>query len=681
MIDRRPRRPWDRTPPAERDYFDVLGEGLVVQLARPKGPTSRRQFPPTLDAWLHVGPDGVVRAFTGKVEVGQGTRTALSLVVAEELGVPPTGVDLVMGDTDLCPWDMGTYGSRSMPDAAPVLRAVSAGARAALGERARVQGSPHGAPFAELVRGIREVVTVARDTPVTPAAAWRLAGRSVADPRAEDVVTGGRVYPSDLRRPGMEHGAVLHPPRAGARLVRADVRRARALPGVTVVTEGDFVGAVAPSPRQARAALDEVEAEWEGGGGPAEKEIETYLRSHPSSGDSWDVHAVKTGDPEPAFASAAFRLEATYRTAYIAHVPLEPRAAVAEWVGSRLTAWVGTQFPFASREHVAGGLGIPLEDVRVIVPFTGAGFGGKHGGDLALSAARLARARGAPVSLAFTREEEFRHGYLRPMSLIDVRAGIDRNGRLTGWVFHNTNAGAAALETPYTVAHQRVDNELSDSPLPQGPYRSLAANANNFARESAMDELAGHAGLDPLAFRERNLEDGRLLTVLRTAADRAGWARRSRLAGAGWGLALGREKGGRVATVARISLRPDGAVHVDRLVTVFEAGAVVDPDNLRSQMEGAAVMALGGAHFESIHFHEGRVRNARLSQYRVPRFSDLPEIEAVLIDRKDLPSAGGGETPMIAVAPAIGNAIFDATGVRVRSLPLTANGRVPEPRP
>ena len=680
MIDQRPRRPWDRTPPAERDYFDVLGDGLVVQLARPDGPGGRRQFPPALDAWLHLGPNGVVRAFTGKVEVGQGTRTALSLVVAEELGIPLTGVDLVMGDTDLCPWDMGTFGSRSMPDAAPVLRAVSAGARVALAELARRGGAPDGAPFAELVRGIREVVTVARDTPVTPASSWRLAGRSAADPRAENVVTGRRVYPSDLRRPGIEHGAVLHPPRAGARLVRADVHRARALPGVKVVEEGDFVGAVAASPRQARAALDEVEAEWEGGGGPAEEEIAAYLRSHPSSGDSWDVHAVETGDPEGALASAAFRLEATYRTAYIAHVPLEPRTAVAEWEGSRLTAWVGTQTPFASREHVAAGLGIPLEDVRVIVPFTGAGFGGKHGGDMALSAARLARARGAPVSLTFTREEEFRHGYLRPMALIDVRAGIDPSGRLTGWVFHNTNAGAAALETPYTVAHQRVDNELSDSPLPQGPYRSLAANANNFARESAMDELAAHAGLDPLAIRERNLEDERLLTVLRTAADRAGWAHRSRAAGTGWGLALGREKGGRVATVARVSLANDRAVHVDRLVTVFEAGAIVHPDSLRSQLEGAAVMALGGALFESIHFHEGRIRNARLSQYRVPRFSDLPEIEAVLIDRQDLPSAGGGETPMIAVAPAIGNAIFDASGVRVRSLPLTANGRVPGPR-
>ena len=678
MIDRRPRRPWDRTPPAERDYFDVLGEGLVVQLERSEGAAGRRRFPPVLDAWLHIGPDRIVRAFTGKVEVGQGTRTALSLVVAEELGVPRERVDLVMGDTDVCPWDLGTFGSRSMPDAAPVLRAVSAGARRALLERTSTAGTPNGAAVPELARGIREVVTVPRDVPVTAASAWRIAGRPAADLRGNEVVTGGRVYGSDLRRPGMEYGAVLHPPWLGARLVRSDVRRARTLPGVTVVKEGDFVGTVAPTPRRARAALDEIEVEWEGEHGPPEPEIEAYLRSHPITEDSWDVETARTGDPEGALARAAVHLQATYRTAYIAHVPLETRAAVAEWQNARLTVWVGTQTPFRAREHVAGELGIPEEDVRVIVPFTGAGFGGKHGGDLAAAAARLARARGAPVSLTFTREEEFRHGYFRPMALIDVRAGIDRNGRLSGWLFHNTNAGAAALETPYTVADQRVDNELSDSPLPQGPYRSLAANTNNFARESMMDELAARAGLDPLEFRERNLDDERLVTVLRTATDRCGWTRRSRVPGTGWGLALGREKGGRVATVAQISVRQDRTIHVDRLWTVFEAGAVVHPDNLRSQVEGASVMALGGALFEAVHVHEGRVRNARLSQYRVPRFSDVPEIDTVVIDRRDLPSAGGGETPMIAVAPAVGNAIFDATGLRRRSLPLAPNGRLPE---
>ena len=677
MIERRPRRPWDRTSPPERDYFEVLGDGLVAQLARPNATGGRPQFPPMLEAWLHVGPDDIVRAFTGKVEVGQGTRTALMLVAAEELGVPLASIDLVMGDTDLCPWDIGTFGSRSMPDAAPVLRAVAAGARKALTERAAARGARDGPPYSPLVNGWREVVTVDRDTLGTPAKEWRFAGRPAADPRAEEVVTGRRGYTSDLRRPGMEYGAILRPPWVGARLARAGTDRARALPAVTIVHEGDFVGAVAPTPRQARAALDEIDAEWAGERGPPESAIEPYLRSHPSSGDDWDVGEVRTGDPEGAFASAAHRLTATYRTAYIAHVPLETRAAVAEWNGSRVTVWVGTQTPFRAREHVAEGLGAAIEDVRVIVPFTGSGFGGKHGGDVALAAARLARARGRPVSLTFTREEEFRHGYLRPMAIVDVRAGIDGSGRLTSWTFHNTNAGAAALGTPYTVPHQRVDNELSDSPLPQGAYRSLAANANNFARESAMDELAALGGFDPLSFRERNLDDARLVTVLHAAADRAGWSGRSPAPGTGWGLALGREKSGRVATVARVAVRPDRNARVERLVTAFEAGAIVHPENLTSQVEGAGVMALGGALFEAIHFHEGRIRNARLSQYRVPRFSDLPEIETVLIDRKDLPSAGGGETPMIAVAPAIANAIFDASGVRLRSLPLLTGDRVP----
>ncbi len=319
--------------------------------------------------------------------------------------------------------------------------------------------------------------------------------------------------------------------------------------------------------------------------------------------------------------------------------------------------------------------------MRIVVPYTGAGFGGKHGGDVALAAARLARAAGRPVRLSFSREEEFQHGYLRPMAIIDVKAGADRDGKLHGWVFHNVNAGAAALLTPYRVADQRVDNELSASPLPQGPYRALAANANNFARESVVDELAALLQIDPLTMRERNLDDPRLLTVLHRAAEAAGWMPRARREGKGYGLAIGREKGGRVATVAEVSVSRDRSFRLDRIVSAYEAGAIVHPENLRSQVEGAAVMAIGGALFESIRFDRGRILNAHLSEYRLPRFSDLPQVEVILVDRPDLPSEGAGETPMIAVAPAIANAIFDATGSRLRSLPLLQDGKVPRSEP
>lgn len=695
MTAQRPRRPWDRVPAEAREYFDLLGEGLVAHVSgRAEGTNPKGGWSPASGgAWVHISESGRVRAFTGKVEVGQGTRTALALVVAEELRLPLEQVEMVMGDTDLSPWDMGTFGSRSMPDAAPTLRTAASGAREALldlavtrglGERAslklsrgHVRGPSEGkaASYGELVRGLRRIVTVDPCTPSTPAEDWKVAGHPASDPTAVEVVTGRRQFVSDLLLPGMLYGAVLLPPRYGSRLRNVDTAPIEHDPRLRVVKEGKFVGVVAPTPREAHLALARVEAHWSGDPQPTEQEIEAYLRSHPQSGDDWDTDLDRAGDPKGALRHASARVEATYRTAYIAHVPLETRSALAEWDGPRVTIWLGSQTPFRAREYVARELGMGVEDVRVIIPYTGAGFGGKHGGDVAAAAARLARGAKGLVKLTFSREEEFQYGYLRPMAIIDVKAGADPDGRLRGWVFHDVNAGAAALRTPYRVEDRQVDNELSASPLPQGPYRSLAANANNFARESAIDELAALLHLDPFTMRERNLDDERLLTVLRRGAEAAQWTLWKREEGKGHGLAIGNEKGGRVATVAEVTVDADRAVHIDRLLTVFEAGAIVHPENLRSQVEGATVMAMGGAIFEAVHFDRGRILNPRLSEYRVPRFSDLPRIEALLIDRPDLPSAGGGETPMIAVAPAIANALFDASGVRLRSLPLLTDGR------
>jgi len=695
----RPRRPWDRTRPEEREYFDLLGPGLVcVAPGRKPGASGAGEWsPPTGGAWVHVGEDGRVRAFSGKAEVGQGTRTALALVVAEELRVPPTQVEVVLGDTDLCPWDMGTFGSRSMPDAVPAIAVAAAGARGALIDLAsggtgmppsdlevadgvvRAASGTVTRPFADLVRGLRHLVIADPGTAPTLVSGWRQAGRPTVDLRAEEVVTGRQVYPSDVGRPAMLYGAVLWPPSYGARLRDAGLESARAVPGVTVVREGDFIGAAAANLPDARAALLEVDARWETTPQPAEREVEAYLRTHRAEGDDWDTDEDRVGDVPAGLARALVTVEATYRTAFIAHVPLEPHCAVAEWEGSRLTVWVGTQTPFRTRGTLAQALQVPEEDVRVIVPPTGSGFGGKHGGQIAGAAARLARAAGRPVRVAFSREEEFRHAYFRPMSIVDVRAGAARDGTLLAWSFVNVNGGAAALLAPYRIPAREVSNVLSRSPLPQGSYRALGANANNFARECALDELARAAGVDALELRERNLNDERLRAVLRRAAARAGWTPRNGPSGRGLGLAVGLEKGGRVATVAEVSVAGDRRVRVERIVTVFEAGAIVNPDNLRSQVEGAQVMALGGALFEAVHFEAGRMLNPRLSQYRVPRFSDVPRIEVELVDAREFPPAGAGETPMIAVAPAVANAIFDATGCRLRSLPLLPTGRLPEP--
>lgn len=696
----RPPRPFDRSPPPERAYFEVLGDGLVCHvLPRERGAGGGGWSPPVGGAWVHVGADGKVRGFTGKAEVGQGTRTALSLVVAEELRVPLSAVELTMADTDLTPWDMGTFGSRSMPDALPALQAAAAGAReellalasAKLGVRpgelhleegaAIAPGKAGKVGYGDLVRGLRKIVVAAPPGASTPPAEWRTAGHPAVDPGARDVVTGRRLFASDVRRPGMWYGAMLLPPSHGSTLESVDTSALEGTEEVRLVQEGSFVAVAAPTPWQARRALGKLRARWKERPQPGESEIETYLRTHPLKGDHWDTEAIEEGDPDRALAGAPVTVRATYRTAYIAHTPLEPRAAVAEWEGDRLTVWLGSQTPFRARQHVASGLGVPEEKVRIIIPYTGAGFGGKHGGDVALAAARLSRALARPVRVAFTREEEFQHGYLRPMSIMDVAAGAKKDGTLVAWTFHNVNGGSSSVEPPYRIPNVRADNELSDSPLPQGAYRALAANANNFARESTFDEIATLTGQDPVALRQRHLVDERLRTVLRTAAERGGWSSWRPSPGRGHGIAVGLEKGGRVATLSEVRVRPDRGLQVDRLLTVFEAGAIVHPENLRSQVEGATVMALGGALSEEVHFDRGVITNPRLSEYHVPRFSDVPSVEVVLLDRKDLAPAGAGESPMIAVAPAVASAVYEACGVRLRALPLLKDGKVPKVAP
>jgi isoquinoline 1-oxidoreductase len=367
-------------------------------------------------------------------------------------------------------------------------------------------------------------------------------------------------------------------------------------------------------------------------------------------------------------------LQADYTVSYIAHAPLEPRAALAQWSGDKLTVWTGTQRPFGVRGELAEAFRIREENVRVINPDTGSAYGGKHTGEAAIEAARLARAAKRPVKLVWTREEEFTWAYFRPAGVIEVKAGLRNDGTVVAWEFHNYNSGESGIKTYYDIANQKIKFHSTRSPMRQGSYRALAATANHFARESFMDEMAHLLNIDPLDFRLKNLKNERLRAVFEAAARKFGW-QGARPSGHGFGMGGGFEKAGNVATCAEVAAdRTTGEVLVVRVVTAFECGAIVNPDNLRNQIEGANIMGLGGALFEAIEFENGRVLNGRFSGYRVPRFSDVPLVETVLLDRKDIPSAGAGECPLIGLAPAIGNAIFDATGVRVRSLPMVPDG-------
>ena len=694
----RPRQPWDLNQPRQRDYFDVLPEGLVVVREATRTPPrpGARSWATSADAWLHVGSDGTVTAFTGKVDVGQDNRTALSLRVAEELRVPLEAVRLVMGDTDVCPFDVGTFGSRSMPDAGELLRSTAASARECLvgiaakrwgvgpAELSVVDGRVchadgiRAVPYGELVRGLRRVEVTSASVTTTPGPRERLVGHPAARQGAPRIVMGAKQFPSDVSRPGMLHGCVLQPPAFGARLISVDVTGAQALPGVTVVHDGACVGVAASDRVTARRAVQAIDAHWELVPQPSEADLDGYLRSHPVEEGGWEgPFHHEAGDVDAALAASATTLGATYTTAYIAHVPLETHSALAEWDGARLTVWCGTQMPFGARRELAAEFGLPEANVRVIVPDTGGGFGGGHGGLSTTAAARLARATGRPVKVHWSRAEEFTREHFRPAAVIDVRSGANRNGDITTWELRNTNSGMFGVVGPYVIPNQRIDFQPADSPLPQASYRGLAATANHFARESHMDELAHALGVDPLALRLDHLPDDRLASVLRAVADRIDWDHRSGGPGLGSGIAGGVEKGARVATAVTVRVGDDRRVEILRIVTAFECGAIVSPDGLANQVEGATVMGLGGALFEAIHFEAGRILNGSMTDYRVPRITDVPPIEVMLIDRRDLPSAGGGETPILAIAPALANAIFAATGVRLRALPLVPGGGVP----
>ena len=670
----------------------VVRDGLSLEEQEPGEAETLRASADPISAWLHIGEDGAVTVFTGKVEVGQDIRTSLTQAVAEELGVPPVRITLIMGDTDHVPYDAGTFGSRSTPQMGTQLRRAAAAARATLLRLAAEQwgvgdasqlaladgrvvhrASGRSAGIGELTRGRKLVETIAADTPLRPAERWTVAGTPLPKVKGPDIVTGRHRYTSDMRLPGMLVGKVLRPPSFGARLASLDTSAAEAIPGAVVVRDGEFVGVAAPDEATANRALAALRAEWETTSShPSHRDVFAHLRrTAAGSGGSPGAR----GSIEAGLAAADERHEASYTAAYIAHVPLEPRAALALWEDGKLTVWTGTQRPFGVRAELARAFSVPEERVRVLVPDTGSAYGGKHTGEAAIEAARLAKAARRPVRLVWTREEEFTWAYFRPGGVIDVKSGVRRDGTLTAWEFHNYNSGAAGIRTPYDVPNVQTQFHPADSPLRQGSYRALAATFNNFARETHMDELAARVGMDPLAFRLRNLRDERLRAVLEAAADRFGWSRWQPRPGRGIGLACGVEKGGYVATCAEVEVdRASGRMRVVRIVEAFECGAIVNPDGLRNQVEGAVVMGLGGALWEAVEFEGGRILNPRLSQYRVPRFGDVPPIDIVLLDRKDLPSAGAGETPIIAVAPAIGNAIYAAAGVRLRSLPLVPHG-------
>ncbi len=500
---------WDR-----REFLRILGGGILVCLVssevfalQPPGQRRGRgaggAMPQEIGAWIHISEKGIITVYTGKVEIGQNIRTSLSQVVAEELRVGVEAIHMVMADTALTPYDMGTFGSGTTPRMAAQLRKVAAATRELLidlaAEHAKVDrdqlgvtagnvifavAGNRGFTFGELTKGKKLTKTVSADVSTIPAKDWKIAGTPIPKVDGRAIVTGKHKYTPDVKLPEMLYGKVLRPPTLNATLVKVDLKEAEAMPGVKAVHDGNFVGVSAPSQHQAEHALAAVRAEWKETPQPSDKDLFDLLKKTPGQGQGqgFEGRGNNTkGSIEKGLADADHKLQSTYTIAYIAHAPLEPRAALAEWKDDKLTVWTGTQRPFGVRGDLARALKIPEDQIRVIVPDMGSGYGGKHTTEAPLEAAKLAKAAGKPVQVVWTREEEFTWAYFRPAGVIEVNSGVRKDGTITAWEFHNYNSGGSAIATLYDIPNQRIafHSAQSQSFRPRKPHGRAGPHGRN----------------------------------------------------------------------------------------------------------------------------------------------------------------------------------------------------------
>ena len=678
------------------DGLRIVGE---VAQGFPPPPTSYARAaysnakPDTQSAtWLIVRPDGRVSAYAGKVEYGQGIRSGLAMEVADELRVRLDAVDVLLGDTDQTPWDMGTFGSQSTARVGLQLRRAAATAREALVELAvdkldlpaseiecrngRVVSRADPArsiPYGDLVAGKTITRDVQEEVALTPRDEFTVMGRPAPRVDAVDRVTGKAQYSQDIMLPGMLFAQPLRPPARKARLVDADTRVAEQLPGVVqIVREDDRIAVLAETDEQAEFAAKAVQTQWrEEDGQPTSWDVPDLLRR--TAGEP--VITQESGDTAAGFRQADAVLESLYYLPYVSNAPMEPRAAVAQWEDGRLTVWAGTQRPFGLRAELASHFEIEESSVRVIVPEIGGGFGSKSMYPVALEAARLAKAAGRPVRVAYTRAEEMVFATFRPAALIEVKSGFLDDGTLVAWEFTAYHAGERPFigqrgsQTPYHLSNVKVSVSSSESPLREGSYRSLGGAVNHFARESHMDEIAAAVGIDPVELRLRNLTEPRFRRVLEAAADRFGWSGAKPPSQRGVGVAIGLDVGSYVAACVEVQVH-GSEVTVERVATALDCGLVVNPEGAKNQMEGSIVMGMGTALYEAIDFQSGRLLNAGFTRYRVPRSNNAPQIDVELVGDPETPSTGAGEPGIVPVAPAIANAVFDLTGDRIRELPI-----------
>jgi len=702
-----PGGPADSRLPTRREFLSGFATGLVVWVVL--GPTLSAQtsegaYPVTIkvrpndaadfNAFLRIGADGHVTCFTGKIEMGQGPVTSLPQMLAEELDVSLDDVDIIMGDTDLCPYDAGTWGSMTTRIFGPQWRAAAAEARAVLlelgseslhvpvaqltthdGAVIDSKDPSHRITYGQLTQGrrIERRLTIAPD--LKKPAKFKLVGKPLLRRDARDKVTGKAHYAADVRLPGMLYASVLRPPAHGATLVRVDVSALKEADGFVVVQEPGLVAVLHELPDVAADGLGKMRAEF----APSASRLDDRnIYEHLEHADLAGRVVSQNGNLELGRSRATRLLETTYLNAYVAHAAMETHAALARVEGDRATVWASTQNPFGARDEIAHALGLPVANVRVITPFVGGGFGGKAQNRQAVEAALLSKATRRPVQVMWTREEEFFNDTFRPAAVVTVKAGLDAAGHVAFWDYDVKFAGDRGSDLLYDIPDSRItavgdfEGPAGIHPFAVGAWRAPGCNTNAFARESHVDQLAALAGVDPIEFRLRQLTDPRAVRVLKALAEQWAWKPASGVSGRGLGVACGLDSGTYVATIAEVAVDPKtGKVAVKRVLCVQEMGLVINPAGAKLQMEGCITMGLGYALAEEIHFKAGAILDTNFDTYTLPRFSWLPKIETAILPADDTPPQGGGEPAIILMGSVLANAIHDATGARLLELPMT----------
>ena len=689
-------------PLDRRQFLELLGGGILISVSsryleaipqREGGRGPGQHLPEDFNAFLKIGEDGRVTGYTGKIEMGQGVITSLAQMLAEELSVPLESVDMVMGDTDLCPWDMGTFGSMSTRFFGPALRAAAAEAKVVLIElaaeklqlakdRLRAQAGvvyeeagQKKVTYAALAKG-QKILRHVKGTAGMNPSQFTIIGKPTLRKDALEKVTGKAKFAGDIREPGMLYARILRPPAHGAKITQVDVSAARAIPGVQVVQDGDLVAVLHEVPDVADQAIASIKAQYErAAANVGDKTIFDHLLKMAPHGET----VAEGGDLAEGQGAATQVTEQTYLNSYVAHAAIETHTALARIEGGKVTIWASTQTPFALKEEAASLLSVPAQNVRVIVPFVGGGFGGKSASQQALEAARLAKLTGKPVQVVRTRAEEFFYDTFRPAAVVKIKAGITGAGLIAFWDYGVYFAGERGAQHFYNIPHHRTIAYSSGwnggpgvHPFATGAWRAPGNNTNTFARESHIDALAVQAGADPVEFRLRNLKDERMRRVLQTAAEKFGWTPAKAPSGRGYGVACGIDAGSYVAHIAEIAVdKASGHVQVKRVVCAQDMGLCVNPEGAKLQVEGAITMGLGYALTEEVQFTGGEIHNRNFDSYELPRFSWAPEIETVIIDAPQSPAQGGGEPAIICMGGLLANAVFDATGARLLQLPMT----------